>query len=412
VFLVLLVLAVLVAVAFRATTPEERKRFLHAADHALGRVADEVERVHRATRPFRDALGARTRWVLLTPTVIGLNLIVFVALVLEPGAISEPATLLAWGASDGPHTTNGEWWRLVTVLFVHAGMLQLVVHLIGLAQVSALLERLAGPVTIACTYLAAGSLGALVSISEHPLAVHAGATAAVLGLYGFLLGTITWGLLGRAGLSIPLAVFESLAPSAALFLTYSVVTGELASRPNLTGLTVGSLGGLLLTRQAGHRKPGMRTLAPLAASALALMVMAALPLRGMADIRPEISELVVLEDRTVNVYRAVVARFTTKQKPVDATVLTAVITGTILPRLTAARDRLQRAATPLAEHRPLVATAFEYLRLREMSWRLRVEGLRTGSARTLRQSEQLERMSREALQTLRGVRVTSEVHLS
>ena len=65
-----------------------------------------------------------------------LNVLVFVLMIFSPGAVSDPETLVSWGASVGPRTTNGEWWRVITSLFVHGGFWALVMTLIGLAQMA------------------------------------------------------------------------------------------------------------------------------------------------------------------------------------------------------------------------------------------------------------------------------------
>jgi hypothetical protein len=43
-----------------------------------------------------------------------------------------------------------------------------------------------------------------------------------------------------------------------------------------------------------------------------------------------------------------------------------------------------------SQHQPMLVDAMEYLRLREESWRLRVEGLRAGKMPTLQRAERVE----------------------
>src|SRR5215510_11248376 len=59
-----------------------------------------------------------------------------------------PETLVRWGANYGPSTTNGQWWRLVTAMFVHGGMVSLPINLAALVQLGVILERLIGPAGI------------------------------------------------------------------------------------------------------------------------------------------------------------------------------------------------------------------------------------------------------------------------
>jgi hypothetical protein len=54
-----------------------------------------------------------------------------------------------------------------------------------------------------------------------------------------------------------------------------------------------------------------------------------------------------------------------------------------------------------AQHRPIVASADEYLRLRQDSFRLRLEGLRKSSMKTLQQAEVKEIAAREALEKVK-----------
>src|SRR6202142_537068 len=65
---------------------------------------------------FRRELFAATPRVWATPTLVGINAAVFVAMVLSGVSPSRPSTLnlVHWGADFGPLTTGGEWWRMLT----------------------------------------------------------------------------------------------------------------------------------------------------------------------------------------------------------------------------------------------------------------------------------------------------------
>ena len=73
------------------------------------------------------------------------------------GSFSDPATLVGWGASLATRTTNGEWWRLLTMTFVHAGLFHLLVEVGALVSAGLVLERLLGPLAFGGVYVAAGT---------------------------------------------------------------------------------------------------------------------------------------------------------------------------------------------------------------------------------------------------------------
>src|SRR6476646_9062949 len=55
-----------------------------------------------------------------TITILAINVIVFMLTVLAGGLRSEDV-LLDFGASYGPYIRAGEYWRLVTAMFLHGG---------------------------------------------------------------------------------------------------------------------------------------------------------------------------------------------------------------------------------------------------------------------------------------------------
>jgi rhomboid protease GluP len=80
----------------------------------------------------------------------------------------------------------GEWWRIVTPLFVHAdGWVQIITNLIGIAVVGPLVERLFGRWRWLALYFISGVLAEVISYAWEPFG--AGASIALCGLIGGLL---------------------------------------------------------------------------------------------------------------------------------------------------------------------------------------------------------------------------------
>lgn len=387
-------LLVVLVVAFRASTPDERVRLARAVLAAIRQVKDGATHRRLELKPFRDALRARTHWALLTPALVALNVTIFVYMLFGAGALSDPETLVGWGGNFGPRTTNGEWWRLAMTMFVHSGMLHLLVNVASLVQLGLILERLVGPLAFAAVYVAAGVFANLMSLSTYPVAVSVGASGAIFGLYGLLLAASIWGVLRRSSVTIPLIAFKGLGPAAAVFILYNVVNDGLGSTAELTGLVAGFVCGLVLTRGVSDRQPPARRVAVAMAATVVIAVASAVSLRGIADVRPEIERVVAVEGRTAGAYQIALDRF--RRGRISAEALAQLIDRTIMPELQAADARLKALHGVPHEHQPLVAGAEEYLRLRSESWRLRAEGLRKINTLPLREAWGTEGASDES----------------
>ena len=83
-------------------------------------------------------------------------------------------SLIAWGANYGPRTLGGQWWRLVTHLFLHGGPFHILINMWVLWDVGQFMERLAGRTAMAMIYLLAGIAGGMASLAFHPHGVSAG----------------------------------------------------------------------------------------------------------------------------------------------------------------------------------------------------------------------------------------------
>ena len=401
-WVMIFLLAVLVIGGFciYVMSPEERVRLLRRGVATGHQAAEAAIQHHRRERdPFRAALHERTPWPIVTTALVAVNAGVFVCMVFGTGAFADPATLVAWGGNLGPHTSNGEWWRLVTALFVHSGFWHLVMNMAGLVQLGIMLERLVGHFAFAAVYLAAGVFASLVSLFVFPLTVSVGATGAIFGVYGLLIASIVWGLVHRSPVTIRLAALKPMVPAAAVFMLYTIATSR-GNGAELVGLLTGLVCGLVLARDVTERKPSARRIAGAVAVTLAIAVACAVPLRGIADARPEIARVIAFEDRTTRAYQTAVNQF--KLGAINAEALALVIDRTIVPELQAVQTRVKALRGVPKVQQLLVAGAEEYLRLRDQSWRLRAEGLRKASMRTLRKADDAEHTSLEAFEQVKA----------
>jgi rhomboid protease GluP len=195
--------------------------------------------------------------------------------------------LVAVGGNLPALTLGGEPWRLLTAMFLHAGLMHLAMNMLCLYQL-AFVERLLGRAGFAALYLAAGLGGGVLSAARTTATVSVGASGAVFGLVGALGAYL---LTHRERISDE--GFRRTARSLGTFLVINVIIGMSSKRidmsAHLGGLVVGALAGLALTARSEEPRParavGVLALAlALTAGALALLPRpAANTLLGLTD---------------------------------------------------------------------------------------------------------------------------------
>jgi rhomboid protease GluP len=126
----------------------------------------------------------------LTWTLIGLNAAIWVVMVGLGADVMQPdgLTLLQWGGNFGLLTAGGQWWRLLTCTFIHAGILHLAFNLYFAWVIGRICEQVFGPAAYALIYFGSGLLASLISITWQPAAVSVGASGALFGVFGGFLG--------------------------------------------------------------------------------------------------------------------------------------------------------------------------------------------------------------------------------
>jgi len=382
----LILLAVFGGLAYRLVPPADRTKYVSGAFGTLQEVRTAFTQRRPQYEAFKGALRARTPYVILAPTFVALNAAFFSAMVFGPGAMSDPATFVSYGASLGTRTTNGEWWRLLTAIFLPAGLMHLACIAAVLMHAGAALERLVGRWAFAAVYLASGVFAGLVNISSRPVDVTLSGSGALFGLYGLLVAALAWqkvvpakaadGQAAPSTAQIPFIAIKRLGGVGILFGLYTAVSGSLTSA-ELAGFGVGLMYGLVVGWRVTDRLPATRLVGATAAGVLVAAVASAMPLRNIADVKPEITRVVAAEERTAARYRAAFEAF--KKGKINAEALAQVAERSNVTELQTVDARLSALRNVPAEHQGIVADAREYLTLRTKSWRARAEVIRRTS---------------------------------
>ena len=198
-------------------------------------------------------------WV--TYGLIAANLAMF-AFELSQGAGGSgpsPVEMIALGGDFGPLTRGGESWRLVTAMFLHFGVIHLGMNMVCLYQIR-FVERMLGRAEYLALYFAAGLVGGLASLATHPLAVSAGASGAVFGMFG----AFTAVMVVRRKQIDPGAwqrTMRSLGTFFAINLVFGLAQSGIDVTAHVGGLAVGFVGAFLLAKTATPTaKPLLRAL--------------------------------------------------------------------------------------------------------------------------------------------------------
>lgn len=109
----------------------------------------------------------------ITTTLVGMNVAVYVAMVLTGVSPVAPALpqLLKWGANYGPLSLGAEPWRILASNYVHGGIIHIALNMWCLWSLGFLAERVFDPWTYVLTYTFCGLAGSLASLWWHPTAV-------------------------------------------------------------------------------------------------------------------------------------------------------------------------------------------------------------------------------------------------
>lgn len=118
--------------------------------------------------------------------VILISILIVFGLMEYYGSSTSLLTLVEFGAKYDPLIYQGEWWRFFTAIFLHIGLLHLIMNSIALFYLGVAVERIYGTSRFIAIYVIAGLFGSISSFAFNSQ-ISAGASGAIFGCFGALL---------------------------------------------------------------------------------------------------------------------------------------------------------------------------------------------------------------------------------
>lgn len=235
-------------------------QLLHVSAASAAEAAQLAARLPKETTPeFAQAMAERSDFhtrldqlsphAPVVPVLVAINVAVFIAMCVGGVGIFSPRgdAVIPWGSNFGPLTLDGQWWRLLTNVFVHFGILHIAFNMWALYLSGRIAERLFGSARFVLLYLFAGIAGSMASLLWNPAVNSAGASGAIFGVFGGLLAFVL-----NPRNAVPQSVMVEHRNSTLLFAGYSLFYGFAHSgvdnAAHIGGLLAGLAMGFLLAR--------------------------------------------------------------------------------------------------------------------------------------------------------------------
>ena len=125
-----------------------------------------------------------------TAILVGVNVLVYMVTVYQGGGVGRPGgKLFLDGALIGAAIdVQGEWYRLVTAMFLHGSLLHLLFNMLALYWLGTIVEQALGTWRFLLIYFVSGIAGSAGALAlSGPFEVTVGASGAIYGIMGALL---------------------------------------------------------------------------------------------------------------------------------------------------------------------------------------------------------------------------------
>lgn len=237
-------------------------------------MSEPTEPPAKATSADRPGLLERLRAAPVTFALIAIDFAVF-GWAESTGSTTDEGTLLRFGAAEPLHVWAGEYWRVATCMFLHIGIVHILMNSYMAVGWATALERSVGKARFLTIYLLSGVAGGCASVASGILfgpRISAGASGALFGVLGatfairrrlFPSWAAFWADRGVRSVALQVGIWTAIG--------FQI---HLDNAAHLGGLVAGALAAWLFTSPSPARSRGW---VALAAGLAALFVFAARP---------------------------------------------------------------------------------------------------------------------------------------
>lgn len=194
-----------------------------------------------------------------TPLLIILNTLVFIIMVFTGFGVINFHTrdLLVVGAMYKPALQQGEWWRLLTAMFIHGGFIHLVMNMLSLYLGGIFSEESLGTKKFLFVYFFSGIGAGLISMLWHSSPVVAvGASGAIFGLFGVMLA---FALFNKFEPGMKGVILILLTCTAGYSLLIGFVSRGVDNSAHLGGLVIGFVLGCFLRSNTQYKPVSLKS---------------------------------------------------------------------------------------------------------------------------------------------------------
>jgi len=204
----------------------------------------EVQNPLVEEQEFQERLKALAPIPWLTYLLVTINVTVWLFMLLNGSSFnnSPPDKLLVWGGNAASEVQKGEWWRLLTAMFLHSGFNHLLMNMIGLISIGITVERIYGHRLFTLIYFGSGLIGSALSLNygaQHVVSV--GASGAIFGIAGAMMVGMH-----QHKDKLPKTIGKQSIGGIALFIIFNLLNGFTKQGIDNAAHVGGLIGGCLL----------------------------------------------------------------------------------------------------------------------------------------------------------------------
>lgn len=138
-----------------------------------------------ASKDFNHGLNTIVKRFGVSLPIYGIATFVYILMLFRGASFSDimPETIIKWGAARQTEVLEGEYWRLLTSIFISNGFMQLSFLITIAAVVFSYIKKYMRNITILILFIIFGVVGNLLEIMNYKMLIVTGTYYSILGMY-------------------------------------------------------------------------------------------------------------------------------------------------------------------------------------------------------------------------------------